>query len=144
LTAGIFGIVVLALFIFQKEFLLVSFDRDMAVTLKKNLLFWDSVLFLLIGLTISMTVLSVGPLVAFGFLLIPPLTAHLFARNMRQFAVIASLIGGLTAFLGFWLAYRWDYPVGPTDVALSGVIYFLCLAGKRVWRLFARQEPRAA
>ena len=59
----------------------------------KNVFFWDVLLYLLIGLTVSMAVLSVGPLIAFGFLLIPPLTAHLFARNMRQFLVLASLLG---------------------------------------------------
>jgi ABC-type Mn2+/Zn2+ transport system permease subunit len=70
-----------------------------------------------------MAVLSVGPLIAFGFLLIPALTAHLFSRSMRQFTTLASLIGGVVAFLGFWMAYQWDLPVGPTDVVLLGVLY---------------------
>src|SRR5207302_9289260 len=56
-TAVTFGTVVLAFFLFRKEFLLVSFDREMSVTLKKNVLFWDALLFLLIGLAISMAVL---------------------------------------------------------------------------------------
>jgi ABC-type Mn2+/Zn2+ transport system permease subunit len=130
-TAAIFCAVILLLFLFRKEFLVVSFDREMAVTLKKNVLFWDALLFLLIGVTISMAVLSVGPLVAFGFLLIPSLIAHLFARNMRQFALIAPVIGGVTAFCGFCIAYRWDYPVGPTDVALLGVVYGLAFLGQK-------------
>ena len=53
--------------------------------LRKKVVFWDVLLYLLIGLTVSMTALSVGPLIAFGFLLIPALTAHQYARNMRQF-----------------------------------------------------------
>ncbi len=130
-TAVAFAVVVLVLFLFQKEFMLVSFDREMAVTLKKKVLLWDGLLFVLIGVTISMAVLSVGPLVTFGFLLIPPLTAHLFAHNMRQFGIAASVIGGVTAFVGFYLAYRWDYPVGPTDVALLGVIYTLAFGLKK-------------
>jgi len=131
-TCAAFAVVVVAFIIFQKEFMLVSFDREMAITLKKNVLGWDSLLFVLIGLTISMAVLSVGPLVTFGFLLIPPLTAHLFAHNMRQFALIASFLGGITAFVGFWIAYSWDYPVGPTDVALLGIIYALAFLVKNV------------
>ncbi len=94
----------------------------MAITLRKNVVFWDVLLYLLIGLTVSMAVLSVGPLIAFGFLLIPALTAHLFARNMRQFTILASLCGGVAAFLGFWIAYQYDLPVGPADVVLLGVI----------------------
>ncbi len=133
-TLAVFVLVVAALFLFQKEFMLVSFDREMAVTLKKNLLFWDSLLFVLIGLTVSMSVLSVGPLVTFGFLLIPALTAHLFVSSMRQFAIAASAIGVLTALAGFYVAYRWDLPVGPTDVALLGIIYAVAYAVRAVAR----------
>jgi ABC-type Mn2+/Zn2+ transport system permease subunit len=107
--------------------------------LKKKVALWDALLFVLIGLAISITVLSVGPLVAFGFLLIPPLIAHLFARNLKQFVLGASSIGVVAAFAGFCLAYRWDMPVGPTDVALLGVIYgmasaFKGMAGRREGR----------
>jgi ABC-type Mn2+/Zn2+ transport system permease subunit len=122
-TAVALTIVVATLGLFHKELLLVSFDRETAITLRKNVVFWDVLLYILIGLTVSMAVLSVGPLIAFGFLLIPALTAHLFACNMRQFTVLASLIGGVVAFLGFWIAYQWDLPVGPTDVVLLGVLY---------------------
>jgi ABC-type Mn2+/Zn2+ transport system permease subunit len=131
-TAVAFAIVAVTLFLFQKEFLLVSFDREMAVTLKKRAGAWDALLFLLIGLTISMAVLSVGPLVSFGFLLIPPLIAHLLARTMRQFALFSSGIGGCSALVGFYIAYRWDLPVGPTDVALLGVLYGVVFVGQRI------------
>ncbi len=128
LTAGALAVVLAMLGLFHKEILLVSFDRAMAVTLGKNVVFWDVVLYLLIGLTVSMAVLSVGPLIAFGFLLIPALIAHLFAANMRQFAVLASLLGGVAAFAGFCIAYQYDLPVGPTDVVLLGILYTLAFA----------------
>ncbi len=115
--------VLMVLGLFNKELMLVSFDRAMAITLGKNVVLWDVLLYVLIGLTVSMAVLSVGPLIAFGFLLIPAMTAHLFARTMRQFVVLAPLFGGVTAFVGFWLAYQCDLPVGPTDVVLLGALY---------------------
>ena len=123
MTASSLAFVLLLLDLFHKEILLVSFDRAMATTLRKNVVFWDALLYLLIGLTVSMAVLSVGPLITFGFLLIPALTAHLLARNMRQFIIFASIIGGVTSFIGFWLAYRWDLPVCLTDVVLLGLLY---------------------
>jgi ABC-type Mn2+/Zn2+ transport system permease subunit len=140
-TAGTFALVIAALWIFQKEFLLVSFDREMAVSLRKNVLAWDTFLFLLIGLTISMSVLSVGPLVTFGFLLLPPLTAHLFSRTMRQFALFASVLGALVGLLGFALAYRWDFPVGATDVALLGVLYGLSFIAKKMSVALRQRRP---
>ena len=123
LTAATLTLVIAVLGLFHKELFLVSFDREMAIILRKNVIFWDVLLYLLIGLTVSMAVLSVGPLIAFGFLLIPALTAHMVARNMRQFIVLASLIGGVAAFLGFCIAYKFDLPVGPTDVVLLGALY---------------------
>jgi ABC-type Mn2+/Zn2+ transport system permease subunit len=130
LTAGTFSTVVAALVVFQKEFMLVSFDRDMAVSLKKSVQGWDALLFGLIGLTISMSVLSVGPLVTFGFLLLPALIAHLLADSTRQLAVLSSCIGGTAAFAGFLVSYHWDLPVGPTDVALMGLLYAVAFAVK--------------
>lgn len=138
LTAVTFGITVLFLWLFHKEFMLVSFDREMALTLKKKVALWDLFLFALIGLTISIAVLSVGPLVTFGFLLIPPLIAHLLARTMKQFFLLAAAIGGVTALVGFALAYREDLPVGPTDVALLGVIYGVAFVGKWLMRVFRK------
>jgi ABC-type Mn2+/Zn2+ transport system permease subunit len=139
-TAASFGVVTLLLLLFRKEFLLVSFDSELALTLRKHVLGWDGLLFLLIGITISMAVLSAGPLVTFGFLLLPPLIARQLARNMTQFAVIGSVVGGTCAFAGFCLADRWDVPVGPTDVALLGGIYLLTGSIKAALRFRARRE----
>lgn len=132
LTAGAFATVFAGLQLFRKEFQLVSFDREMALALKKNVLAWDALLFALIGLTVSMSVLSVGPLMTFGYLLLPTLTAYLFARTMRQLALAAAGIGGVSALAGFVIAYRFDLPVGPTDVALLGGVYGLAFVIRKV------------
>ena len=132
-TAAIFVCVTLPLLIFRKHFLMVSYDREMALTLKKPVLFWDGFLFTLIGLTISTSVLSVGPLVTFGFLLLPPMIAYQFARTMRQFALLSSFIGGLTAFIGFAFAYHQDLPVGATDVVLLGILLIVAWGVRKLF-----------
>ena len=140
LTAAVLALVLVILSLFKKELLLVSYDRVFAITLGKSVVLWDILLYLLIGFTVSMAVLSVGPLIAFGFLLIPALTALMFARNMRQLLIFASLLGGATAFTGFWLAYQWDYPVGPTDVALLGIIYAVLFLIRKIVSLIDSRE----
>jgi ABC-type Mn2+/Zn2+ transport system permease subunit len=132
LTAIALAVVLVVLGLFHKELMLVSFDRTLAVTLRKNVVFWDALTYLLIGFTVSMAVLSVGPLISFGFLLVPTLTAHIFARNMKWFVILASVIGGVAAFVGFWIAYAWDLPVGPTDVVLLGILYALGFVVKKI------------
>ena len=140
LTAAALAIVVGTLSLFHRELLLVSFDRALAITLRKNVVAWDVVLYLLIGLTVSMAVLSVGPLIAFGFLLVPALTAHLFAANMRQLAFTSSLLGGAASFIGFCIAYRYDLPVGPADVVLLGMIYGLAFLAHKMFTLKRRER----
>jgi ABC-type Mn2+/Zn2+ transport system permease subunit len=143
-TAAALAAALVGLGLFHKELLLVSFDRDMATTLGKNVRFWDVLLYLLIGLTVSVAVLSVGPLIAFGFLLLPALTAHLFARNMRQFVVLASLIGGVVAFVGFWIGYCYDLLPGPTDVVLLGLVYAVAWIVRRCSTLLRASRPAPA
>jgi ABC-type Mn2+/Zn2+ transport system permease subunit len=123
ITAGTFLVVVALLVLFHKELLLVAYDRDMAITLGKSPLAWDTLFFLLVGLTVSLAVYGVGPLVTFGFLLIPPMIAHRLASGMVSFAVLAPVIGGVTSLVGFFFAYRYDLPVGATDIAALGVLY---------------------
>jgi ABC-type Mn2+/Zn2+ transport system permease subunit len=139
LTAITLAVVLTVLVLFHKELLLVSFDRVMAVTLRKNIVYWDALIYLLIGLTVSTAVLSVGPLISFGFLLIPALTAHLFVRNMRQFMISASILGGVAGFVGFWLAYQWDWPVGPTEVVLLGLAYAVAWVVHRYIQVFRKE-----
>ena len=122
LLAYVLGAVVLVLFAFRKEFLLVSFDRDLAVVFGKRAALWDGLLYLLIGITISLGVMTAGPLVTFGFLVVPPLTARFLTRRMLSFSLVAAAIGGAAAFGGFYCAYRMDLPLGPAEVALASLM----------------------
>jgi ABC-type Mn2+/Zn2+ transport system permease subunit len=140
LTACVMVCVVVPLCIFNKEFLLVSFDPEMAVTLKKRVLVWDGLLFSLIGLTVSVSVLSVGPLVTFGFLLIPPLIAHAWTQTMKQFLFAASAIGLVSAIIGFAVAYKWDLPVGATDVALLGAFLTVSSSVAGLTRILGKRK----
>jgi ABC-type Mn2+/Zn2+ transport system permease subunit len=69
--------------------------------------------------------MTAGPLVTFGFLVVPPLTARLVTRHMVSFSLVAAAFGAATAFAGFWVAYRFDLPLGPTDVVLAILVLLL-------------------
>ena len=122
LLVGVLGAVVVVLFAFRKEFLLVSFDRDLAVVFGKRVALWDGLLYLMIGTTISLGVMTAGPLVTFGFLVVPTLTARLLTSRMLTFSLVAAGLGGVAAFGGFYGAYRLDLPLGPAEVALASAL----------------------
>ena len=138
LLAYVLGAVVLVLFAFRKEFLLISFDRDLAVVFGKRAALWDGLLYLLIGVTISLGVMTAGPLVTFGFLVVPPLTARLVTRRMLSFSLVAAAIGGAAAFGGFYCAYRMDLPLGPAEVALASLMLIAVGAASMIRQGVAR------
>ncbi len=138
LLASVLGAVVLVLFACRKEFLLVSFDRDLAVVFGKWVGLWDGLLYLIIGVTISLGVMTAGPLVTFGFLVVPPLTARLLTRRMLSFSLVAAAIGGAAAFGGFYCAYRMDLPLGPAEVALASLMLIAVGAASMIRQGVAR------
>ena len=125
-----YGAILILLTVFHKELVLVAVDREMAVSLGKRVVVWDLLLFGIIGVTISLGVLVVGPLVMFGFLIVPPMIGGRLVVGMRSVSIVAALVGAGVALIGFALAYRLDWPTGPTDVALAGVVLALVTAGQ--------------
>ena len=120
----------------------MSFDRDMAIVLGKRVALWDTLLYLLIGVTISFGVMTAGPLVTFGFLVVPPLTARLITRHMLTFSLVAAAFGAFTGFTGFYIAYRFDLPLGPTDVVLAIVLLALVATTRETTRIARARRHR--
>jgi len=138
---GVFSLIVLLLFACRKEFLLVSFDRDLAVVFRKRAGLWDGLLYLVIGVTISLGVITAGPLVTFGFLVVPPLAARLVTHRMLTFSLVAAGLGAATAFTGFYCAYRFDLPLGPAEVAVASVVLLVIAAADVVRRAVNKGRP---
>jgi ABC-type Mn2+/Zn2+ transport system permease subunit len=137
---AVFGTVAVALFAFRKELLLVSFDRDLAVVFGKRAGLWDLLLYLLIGLVISLGVMTAGPMATFGFLVVPPVTVRMLAHRMITFSLGSALLGGATAFGGFYCAYRFDLPVGPAEVGLSSAVLLAVGAATALRRALGRWQ----
>jgi ABC-type Mn2+/Zn2+ transport system permease subunit len=138
-TAAVFAVILVVLAVFRREFLLVSFDRDLAIVFGKRAALWDLLLYLTIGLTISLGVLVAGPLVTFGFLVLPPLTARLLVSRMITFSLLASVLGGVSAFVGFYCALEFDVPLGPAEVAIASLLFAIVSGWTALGRMAGRR-----
>ncbi len=67
--------------------------------------------------------MDAGPLVVFGFLVLPALTALRVAPGLGAAMVIAVAVGAFSSVGGFVLAYRADVPTGPASVALAAACW---------------------
>jgi ABC-type Mn2+/Zn2+ transport system permease subunit len=137
---AVFALVAVALLAFRKELLLVSFDRDLAVVFGKRAGLWDLVLYLLIGIVISLGVMTAGPMATFGFLVVPPVTVRMVARSMLAFSLGSALLGAATAFGGFYAAYRFDLPLGPAEVGLASAVLVVVGAATALRRAYGRWQ----
>ena len=102
LLVGVFGVVLVSMLLFRREFLLTSFDRDLAFLLKGRQVVWDILLYLLAGLIIAFGVIMAGPLLIFGFLVLPALAAKPLVSRMSSFLIVSSAVRighGLFGFL---------------------------------------------
>lgn len=133
LMLAIYGTIFICLAGFHRSFVVVSYDADMATTIGKRVILWDVLLYLIIGVVISFGVMTVGPLVIFGFLLIPAITARMITRGILPFCIVSSIIGVVASFLGFYISYCYDLPTGPTDVVLLSAILLFSFLGKMVF-----------
>ena len=128
LLALVYGVVYVGLVLFRREFLLNSFDRDLSFLLTGGSVQWSLWLYVLCGFSIAVGVIMAGPLLVFGFMVLPPLAARTLARGMGSFLSLSSIIGLITAVFGFYLSVRLDLPLGPTDVAFGCVVIFAVYA----------------
>ena len=111
--------------LFYKEFLFVSFDREMARTMGYRVTFWNLFLYSTLGLVIAFAMQFAGVMLVFNFLVLPAVTGLLLARSMRGIFTAAVLSAVLAAVVGFSLSVPFDLPSGPAIIGCSAVLALL-------------------
>jgi ABC-type Mn2+/Zn2+ transport system permease subunit len=134
--AVVFAVICATLVLFRREFLLNSFDRDLSFLLTGGSVQWGLWLYVLCGVCIAIGVIMAGPLLVFGFMVLPPLVARALARGMGAFFILAAIFGLLTAVGGFYFSVRLDLPLGPTDVTLGCLLVFITYFAQWLIRKF--------
>jgi manganese/zinc/iron transport system permease protein len=108
----------------------------------KSVVFWDALLYGLIGLAISIGVIIVGPMLTFAFLIIPPLAVRRYCRRMSTFFAASAGVGGLSGLAGFYLSYHLDWPLGPADIAMTGLALLAAFAIKKTSDVFSARRAQ--
>jgi len=143
MLAVIFPLVALVHYLFYKEFLLVSFDYEMARALQMRADVWNLILLLTIGVTISFAIKAAGSLLVFTFLVIPAMTARLVSGGMRSMFTYSVAFGVSAAVLGLHLAVEMNLPSGPSVAATSGAFLFTMAAAALLSQRMRTARPVA-
>ena len=132
---GVLGLVVLlAVIIFYKELLYITFDEDAAKAAGLPIGFLNAMVMVLSAITVIVAMRVVGVLLVSSLLVLPTITARQFSRSFRQTLILSAVAGLLAVFLGLTAAYYLDLAAGGAIVLVACVLFALAAAVKRVMR----------
>jgi ABC-type Mn2+/Zn2+ transport system permease subunit len=120
-----------------KEFIFTSLDPEAATACGMRTRLFNRILLLTIAFTISVSIMSIGALPVFAFMVIPASAALTLTDRLRTAFVLSMLFGVSAALVGFYLSFVFSLPTGPAMLTTAGVL--LVPGGVRVlwqrWRL---------
>ncbi len=119
---GIFGsLIVVAIIVFYKEFLVLSFDPILAATLRLPARLLENFLLVLIAIAIVVSLQTVGVALMVAMLVTPAATAFLLTRRLHIMMIVATAIAAVSSVIGLYLSYY-------ASIAPGAAIVLTCTA----------------
>jgi manganese/iron transport system permease protein len=132
---AIFGMLILAaVVLFYKEFLVLSFDPLLAATLRLPARSLEYLLLILIALAIVVSLQTVGVALMVAMLVTPAATAFLVTRRLPVMMALAAVLACIAGVVGLYLSYYAGVASGAAIVLTSTALFALVWAGKSFQR----------
>lgn len=128
------GIVIGLIFLFYKEFVLLSFDPVLATTLRLPVRFLENLLLVLIAISIVVSLQTVGVALMVAMLITPAATAYLLSKRLSVMMALASGIASFSGITGLYLSYYLNIASGAAIVLTTTLIFFLVWSGQSLWQ----------
>ncbi|HNW58762.1 MAG TPA: metal ABC transporter permease [bacterium] len=127
ISSLIIGAMVLALvWFFFKEFLLLTFDPEMAKVTGLKVKGLNLLMMSLIAVTIVLSIKSVGIVLVSALIVTPAASALLLSDDFKKMMGLAILIGVGSTWIGLLLSVWLNLASGATIVTVATLIFFLC------------------
>lgn len=147
-VAGMGLLVLGGLLLLHKELVTISLDRESARAMGIPVFWLDLALYVLVTLAVVISVQTIGNVLVLALLITPAATARLLTDRLALMMVLAPAIGALSALVGLYVSWSWDYPTGGTIVLVLTAWFLLAWfvaprQGVVARRLRRRPEPAA-
>jgi ABC-type Mn2+/Zn2+ transport system permease subunit len=126
------GIVLLTITAFYKEFLTLSFDPILAITLRLPVGLLNNILLTLIAVTVAVSLQTVGVALMVAMLITPAATAYLITQRLPVMMVLAGFFAAFSGVAGLYLSYYLSIASGAAIVLTATAIFGLALLWKRM------------
>jgi zinc transport system permease protein len=118
---------------FFKELLFISVDEETARAAGLPAVRLRFLLLTLLAITIVSAIKVIGIVLLSAFLVIPAATAQILAPGVRSMLLISIAAALVSVVGGLWISWMVNLPSGAAIVLLAAVLFFLAMAGSRVF-----------
>jgi manganese/iron transport system permease protein len=125
LTVG--GAALFVAVVFQRVLLLSSFDREMALAVGLPVFWLDTLLLLMITLTIVISLRAVGNVLVVAMFVTPAATARLLVDEVGRMMVLSAFIGASAGVLGLYISWYTDLAAGGMIVLTATCLFLVTL-----------------
>lgn len=127
--------------IFRRVFLVFCFDPTHAQSLGLPIRFIHYSFLVLLAITITGSIQTVGIILVIAMLITPGSTAFLLTKNFPSMLQIAVAVSVFSSVVGAYASYYYDISTGGTIVFLQGVIFLTVFAYQSVYKKHAPSVP---
>ncbi len=125
LTAGL-GIVILgAVVLLYRPFLIISFDPVLAATLRLPAELLRNVMLILLALTVVVSMQTVGVGLVAAMLVTPAASAYLLTKRLSTMMILAAAIGAFSSLAGLYLSYYLNVASGAAIILAATAVFVL-------------------
>ncbi len=128
------GVTLLIILAFYKEFLVLSFDPTLAITLRLPARLLDYLLILLIAVTIVVSIQTVGVALMIAMLVTPAATAYLLTHRLPIMMVLAAVIASASGVIGLYISFYVGVASGAAIVLAATAIFLIVWFLKRIFK----------
>ncbi|MGA1819497.1 MAG: metal ABC transporter permease [Thermoplasmatota archaeon] len=133
IMAGILGAIYLFILIFFRDTEMLAFDEEFSRISGVKVTMLNTLILLLIALTVTLLIKVVGVVLVLAMLTIPSAISNLFTKRLSMMMVASSVLGVFLATAGNLVSIELDTPPGATIVMIMGAAYLLALLGKSIY-----------
>jgi len=127
LIAGIASFTLLVLAVIYRPLLLECFDPGFLRSVGGRGGFYHFTFLVLVAVNLVSAFQALGTLMALGMMMLPAVSARLWARQIWTLFVLSSTIALVSGYFGLLLSFHVGWPSGPSIILVAGLIYMFSL-----------------
>ncbi|STZ76713.1 metal ABC transporter permease [Bergeriella denitrificans] len=148
LIAAAASLTVLLLAVMYRPLVLESIDPLFLQAVGGKGGFWHVLFLILVVMNLVAGFQALGTLMSVGLMMLPAITARLWAKSLGMLIALAALLALLCGFVGLLFSYHVEIPSGPAIILCCGALYLVSVVfgweGGVLTKWLRRKKHRAA